>query len=266
LGAIVFGSDQGMVGQFNEVVSSHAVKEMDRLDPTPGDRVVLAVGARVMARLQEAGRPVEDHFTLPGSVETITPAVQELFLTLEQWRSQREIGRVILVYNRPTPGKSYEPHAAHLLPVDPAWFTGLADGPWPSRALPTFTMDWDRLFSALIRHHLFVSLYRAFAESLASENASRLASMQLAERNIEDRLGELTTQFHQRRQSTITEELLDIVSGFEALSGTGVGVAVHGAPENSIGGVFQPRRDRNVPPTAPIGERIAISLQRSTAE
>jgi F-type H+-transporting ATPase subunit gamma len=83
--------------------------------------------------------------------------------------------------------------------------------------LPTFTMDWDRLFSALISQYLFVSLYRAFAESLASENASRLASMQGAERNIADRLQELQGSFHQQRQSTITAELLDIVSGFEAL-------------------------------------------------
>jgi F-type H+-transporting ATPase subunit gamma len=78
-------------------------------------------------------------------------------------------------------------------------------------------MDWDALFSALIRQYLFVSLYRAFAESLASENASRLAAMQNAERNIDERLTALQGQFHQQRQSSITEELLDIVSGFEAL-------------------------------------------------
>ncbi len=78
-------------------------------------------------------------------------------------------------------------------------------------------MDWERLFSALIRQYLFVSLFRGFAESLASENASRLASMQGAERNIEEWLGELNTRFHQQRQMSITEELLDIVAGFEAL-------------------------------------------------
>jgi F-type H+-transporting ATPase subunit gamma len=83
--------------------------------------------------------------------------------------------------------------------------------------LPLFTMDWMTLFSALIRQYLFVFLFRAFAESLASENASRLASMQGAERNIHSQLSELTMQYHQQRQMAITEELLDIVSGFEAL-------------------------------------------------
>ena len=80
-------------------------------------------------------------------------------------------------------------------------------------------METERLYQSLIREYLFVSLFRAFAESLASENAARLASMQVAERNIEDRLRTLTSEFHQSRQTAITSELLDIISGFEALKG-----------------------------------------------
>ncbi len=72
--------------------------------------------------------------------------------------------------------------------------------------------------SALIREYLFVSIFRACAESLASENASRLAAMQRAEKNIEDLLGDLHGTFHRLRQSSIDEELFDVVSGFEALS------------------------------------------------
>jgi F-type H+-transporting ATPase subunit gamma len=79
-------------------------------------------------------------------------------------------------------------------------------------------MEGDRLFLALIRQYLFVSLYRAFAESLASENASRLAAMQRAERNIEERLDDLGARFRQERQTSITDELLDILSGFTALT------------------------------------------------
>jgi F-type H+-transporting ATPase subunit gamma len=79
-------------------------------------------------------------------------------------------------------------------------------------------MGRDRLFSCLVRQYLFVVLARAFAESLASENASRLAAMQSAERNIAERFDELQAQFHQQRQMAITGELLDIVAGFAALS------------------------------------------------
>jgi TolA-binding protein len=55
-------------------------------------------------------------------------------------------------------------------------------------------------------------------QSLASENASRIAAMQAAEKNIQERLDELRGSFNQLRQSAITEELLDVVTGFEALS------------------------------------------------
>ena len=70
---------------------------------------------------------------------------------------------------------------------------------------------------ALIREYLFVSLFRACAESLASENANRLAAMQRADKNIDELLEELNRTFHRLRQSGIDEELFDVISGFEAL-------------------------------------------------
>lgn len=216
LGAIVFGSDQGMVGQFNEVIARHAVSEMDKLQMKRGNRMVLAVGMRVVTYLEETGQPVEEYFSQPGSTAAITPAVEDMTLKMEEWLYQQKIDHIVIFYNREL-GTSYSPHTIHLLPVDPGWFQDLEQKPWPSSAIPFFTMDWNRLFSSLIQQYLFVSLYRAFAESLASENSGRLASMHAAERNIENLLEELNSQFQQQRQSSITEELLDIVAGFEAL-------------------------------------------------
>ena len=79
-------------------------------------------------------------------------------------------------------------------------------------------MDVDQLFSSLVRQYLFFTLYRAFVEFLASDNASRLLSMQAAEKNIEEHLNDLNVQFHRQRQAAITSELLDVVTGFEALT------------------------------------------------
>lgn len=217
LGAIVFGSDQGMVGQFNEVIARHAAQELEQRNISQGNLTLLAAGGRVLARIEEAGQPVEDLIALPGSVAAVTPVVQRVVLKIESWRSERGIDEVLLFFNRPLSGASYRPQTIQLLPVDIEWFEALASKPWPCRAIPFFTMDWNRLFSWLIREYLFVSLYRAFAESLASENASRLASMQVAERNIENRLDELSAQYHQQRQSAIDAELFDLVAGFEAL-------------------------------------------------
>jgi F-type H+-transporting ATPase subunit gamma len=105
-----------------------------------------------------------------------------------------------------------------LLPVDLDWLQTLQQESWPNRVIPLYTMAWQDLFAAFTRQYFFVIIYRALAESLASENASRLSSMQSAEKNIEERLDQLKAEFHQERQRTITEELLDIVAGSEALT------------------------------------------------
>ena len=107
------------------------------------------------------------------------------------------------------------PQRVQLLPLDVVWLKELAKRPWRSRTLPAFTMEPEELLSALIRQHLFVTLYRGMAGSLASEHATRLLAMQTAERNIEEHLTEMMTAYHHKRQEAITEELLDITSGFE---------------------------------------------------
>ncbi|HOG06977.1 MAG: F0F1 ATP synthase subunit gamma [Syntrophales bacterium] len=217
LGVIVFGSDQGLCGQLNEQIATHALSEMDALKVPRSERTILSAGMRVTDYIEDAGQRVEETLTTPGSTSGITPMVQEIIMILESWRFEKHIDHFVLYYNKYLSGASYRPITVPLLPVDPTWLRDIAKKKWPSRSLPIFTLDPDVLLSTLVREYLFVSLYRAFAESLASENASRLASMQNAEKNIEERLQELHVHYHRQRQMTITEELLDIVAGFEAL-------------------------------------------------
>jgi F-type H+-transporting ATPase subunit gamma len=219
-GAIVFGSDQGMCGQLNDVVVAHAARALSKLGVGQKDLSTLAVGQRAAAQLEDRGRAVEATLEVPGSVSGITSTVHDVLLRIEEWR-QSGIETIVLFYCRPHSGALYRPRGIRLLPVDREWIHSLRAKRWPSRVIPTYTLEAEQLLHALIREYLFVSLFRAFAESLASENASRLASMQVAERNIEDRLKELSSQFRQSRQSSITSELLDIVAAFEALKGKG---------------------------------------------
>lgn len=217
-GVIVFGSDQGMCGSFNEQMVSFALEQLQGLPGSRDHRTILAVGMRIVGRLEDAGWSVGERFSVPSAVAGITPVVNNILLQVEELRFQKGYNRFLLFHHRPRSGGGSRPERVQLLPVDRVWLAELAQRDWPSRSLPTFTMDRRRLFSALIRQHLFVSLYRAVAESLASENASRLASMQAAEKNIDDHLSRLSTRYHQARQQAITEELLDIVAGFEAMT------------------------------------------------
>ncbi|MCX5831841.1 MAG: F0F1 ATP synthase subunit gamma [Deltaproteobacteria bacterium] len=217
LGAIVFGTDQGLCGQFNSIIAQHAVQELDRTDFKKEDRFFIVVGVKVADILSDTGENVFEILTQPGSTAGITAMVQDITLLLEDWRFKRSVENMVLYYNEYLSGATYRPRTLKLLPVDKIWLADLQKKKWDSRTLPMFNMDWERIFRSMIREYLFVSVYRAFANSLASENASRLAAMQNAEKNIEERLEELHVQFHRQRQMTITEELLDIVAGFEVL-------------------------------------------------
>ena len=215
IGAIVFGSDQGLVGQFNEVIADFAIKSLATF---PGKPHVWAVGERVHERLADAGLTLLKCFTLPNSVKGITPLVVEVQIESEDHRSKGEYAEVHVFHNRPQPGALYEPVSQRLLPLDAQWQQGLAKIHWPTRTIPQVMSSGSATPRALIREYLFISLFKACAESLASENASRLAAMQRAEKNIGDSLEHLNAAFHRVRQSGIDEELFDVVSGFEALT------------------------------------------------
>jgi F-type H+-transporting ATPase subunit gamma len=214
IGAVVFGSDQGLVGQFNDVVADYALKTLAAM---PGKPRVWAVGERVHAHLTDASLPLSGLFSVPNSVKAITPLVGQILVESEMRRSQGELTELYLFYNRPTSESIYEPVTQRLLPLDDNWRRKLAERPWPTNNLPEVMHSREQTLRALVREYLFVSLFRACAESLASENASRLTAMQRAEKNIDELQEELNRTFHRLRQSDIDEELFDVIAGFEAL-------------------------------------------------
>lgn len=220
IGAVVFGSDQGLVGQFNDVVADYAVKTLAAL---PAKSEVWAVGERVHARLLDSGLPLVGLFPVPNSVKAITPLIGQILVEAETRHSQGEVTELHLFYNRPTSGAGYAPASLRLLPLDDNWRRQRAQPPWPTANLPEVMGSGIATIREFIREYLFVSLFRACAESLASENASRLAAMQRADKNIDELLANLKGNFRRLRQSGIDEELFDVISGFEALSGVSAG-------------------------------------------
>lgn len=216
--AIVFGSDQGLVGRFNEAVVEHA---MGHLNELPAQAHIWAVGERVQERLLDAGLSPAGVFMLPGSVELIARLVAHMLQEVQTPGHTSADGLqsevLMLFYNRPNGARS-EPVSQRLLPLDDHWQRELARRVWPAPQRPEVLGDGPEVLRAFVREHLFVSLFRASAESLASENASRLAAMQRADRNIGDLLVDLGARFHRTRQSGIDEELFDVVAGFDAMA------------------------------------------------
>jgi F-type H+-transporting ATPase subunit gamma len=220
--AIVFGSDQGLVGQFNDLVADFAIKTLAALPADSGAAVkpkIWAVGERVHARLADAGLSMMGLFTVPNSVKAVTPLVGQIQIESEARRVKGAYVSLYVFHNRPQSGALYEPISQRLLPLDAQWQSGLAQVHWPTPRIPEVMPGGTATLRALVREYLFISLFRACAESLAAENASRLAAMERADKNITELLENLHGTFHRLRQSGIDEELFDVISGFDALAG-----------------------------------------------
>lgn len=213
---VIVGSDQGMVGRFNQEIAEHVDARL-RAEAAGEAGLTIAIGTRLADHLAAEGVRVDATIELPGSAAGIVPRVQEVLLKLEEWLRDRPAPRVLLAHHRPSERGAYEPTLWTLLPLDAAWLEELRADPWPHRGIPKLNLPVPQLARALVRQHLLVSLQRALAASLAAENGKRLAAMQAAEKNVEERIESLRARYRRRRQKVITSELLEVMAGFEVL-------------------------------------------------
>ena len=212
--AVVIGTDYGFAGQFNEEIIRHALTVLDRDQTTTH---VIAVGGQAADGLNKVQRKITAAFPLPSSLAGINPLVQRLALEIEQIRTTQDVEEVLLLFNRPSASTTYTQQTTRLFPV--LFDDVLGDAQkWPSRSLPMYTVGYAQMLQALVREYIYVSIYRSIALSMAGENVSRLAAMHAAVKKIEEVSENLTMEYRQKRQNAITGELLDILSGFEALS------------------------------------------------
>ena len=213
---IVFGSDHGLCGNYNEALASHIAQQFgDRLAQTN----VLCIGAQMADALRDQGLAPDETFLPPASVDGIGRLANLLTRHLDDMQRARGADDIAvwLGYFARDGAMGQRPETIALLPLDRDLVQGLQNKPWASRSLPSFTMPPPALFRALLRGHLFASLFRAAAEALVTENAARLALMTQAEQSVDDRLEALLSETRSVRQSEITTELLDVIIGFEAL-------------------------------------------------
>jgi F-type H+-transporting ATPase subunit gamma len=214
---VVFGSDQGLVGQFNERLVAHTLQI---LSPLPSKLEVWVVGERMAARLADAGLSVERLFPVPNSVKGIAPLVGRILVDSATIYGQDSTSELHIFYNRYNPGVGYAPSNEQLFPLDQNWTKKLTELPWPTKVLPEMIGGDSKTLQSLIHEYLFVLLFRACAESLASENTSRLTAMDRADKNINELLERLHRTHHRVRQNNIDAELFDVLSGYKALLDT----------------------------------------------
>lgn len=212
---VVFGSEQGLCGRFNEVMVACAGAWLgQRGEAVP----LLAIGARGAARLEAEGFMPDRILAGPGSVGGLSQTAETILLQIDWWRSHYEIERAEMIYNVEGRHGGILARVETLLPIDPRELERIAGRRWPSKQLPAFDGAAGDIFPPIARERLYTALMRAGAESLAAEHATRLSAMQGAEKNIAEKIADLESKYRHARQDAITEELMDIVSAYESVT------------------------------------------------
>lgn len=214
---LAFGSDHGLCGNYNERIAEAVVASMQR-EKSRHCRI-LCVGSRVRDALDRVDIPVQEALFTPANADGLARLSGELVTHVDTIRSTVSAGVVSieLLYTSRLSSGEHDIREERLLPLSPELVEKLQNEPYESDSLPWMRESADTLFATLARHFLFASVYRAAAEAMAAENAARLARMQQAERAVDDQLQLLADQTRSARQNQITEELMDVIVGFEAL-------------------------------------------------
>ncbi|MDD2457567.1 MAG: F0F1 ATP synthase subunit gamma [Eubacteriales bacterium] len=207
---IVFGSDHGLVGSFNHDIAQFAREEIKSMAKP---LQVIAVGERASSQLIECGISPGQTLKTPHSVPLITPLVSQVLAELDA----SGMTTCYLLYHEPGFATDYQPVIDQVLPFDDRLSGRWTSIPWPGQALPEVLEGGAVAVRSLIREFLFITIYRACALSITSENSSRLSAMQRADQNIEALLDELKSDYNQQRQRLIDDDLFDVLSGYEAL-------------------------------------------------
>lgn len=212
---IVFGSDHGLCGNYNEILA----EKVKNHGQTQGaeNRRLLCIGARMHDALTDHGLSPADVMLPPASADGIGRLASNLVTRIDMMSGGLPLYRVAVTLAFTHRGEHglREPVIRQLLPLEASLFH--REKHWPSRALPDYSMAADVLLVSLIRNHIFASIYRASAEAMVTENAARLALMQQAEQSVDERLDSVEAELRTVRQAEITNELMDVFIGFEAL-------------------------------------------------
>ena len=207
---VVVTSDRGLCGAFNSNVLKHAQQWIAQRQ---GIQLTITTAGRKANEFFRGRYPdsIGGNYPQEGWVEYAQAA--EIGRRVSTRFEKGEIDEVVLIYSQFVSVMTQSPTGVRLLP-----FSADDDGEQAEEASPyEIEPSAERLLRVLVPKAVEIEIYRALLENQAGEHAARMASMEAATRNTEDLIDSLTLKYNRARQAAITKELVEIVSGAEAL-------------------------------------------------
>ena len=227
VGILLVTGDRGLAGSFNTQIIRAGIELQREFESEGADVVFSVVGRRGNSTLQFRGENVDESYV--GFTDRPAFAnAREIGEDLSAAYMDEDLDRVELIYNRYVSPLTQYVRRQTLLPLQQAevFGEGIPEPEEPedpelaeahSRALWVYEPEPDLLLPQLFREYVDLSIFRALLESTASEHGSRMTAMRNAAENAQDMIGDLTLEMNRVRQSEITQEILEVVGGAEAL-------------------------------------------------
>jgi F-type H+-transporting ATPase subunit gamma len=198
---VAYTAEHGFAGAFS-------VRVLDAVGPVDDATKLFVLGSRGAALAEQRGWRVEWSGAMASQASGVAEAARGLADVLYAGFVREGLASAEMVYARSSGGADVEIVRRRVLPIDLPALRPLGRGPPPLANLPP-----ARLVEQLIGEYVFAELALAGLESFAGENAARLATMESARLNIDQKLDELTAQERLLRQEQITAEVQDVVAG-----------------------------------------------------
>lgn len=213
---ILIGSDNGLVGRFNKeaLQASQQFLKAEGAD----DALFLTVGKRMAVLAENAKVDLLAKYAISNSIKFVNSLAGTVIVRLYEAMQARKVNKVVVFYHKREQGTSVTLEKMTLLPFSKSVFADLKKKKWDTNNVPLVTLPTPVLTQALIKEYLMIELCTALTYSLSAEHHTRMVNMQNAEKNIDETLHLLNQEYQQKRQDAITEELIDVVSGSEAIN------------------------------------------------
>jgi len=212
-------ADRGLAGAYNSSVVRSAEREIQALRSEGGDYSLLAVGRKVNDYFSFRGYDIDSKYSgftdnpTYEDARTIARRVRELF-------DSGEVDQVELIYTEFVSLGSQRPVVRRLLPLSTSDVIAEAGG-GEKEALAGFSFEpsAEGVLHDLLPQYVEARIYTALLDAAASEHANRQRAMKAATDNAEELIVKLSRAMNRARQESITTEIMEIVSGAEALGG-----------------------------------------------
>jgi F-type H+-transporting ATPase subunit gamma len=227
VGILLVTGDRGLAGAFNTNITREGLRLKREFERDGSSVAFSVVGRRGVSAMTFRGEELLASYTgftdRPGFANA-----REIGGALTSAYVDEELDRVELIYNRYVSPLTQYVRRQTLLPVQQAEVFGEGVPQEEdheetelekahARALWIYEPEPEELLATLIPEYVNISLYRALLESAASEHGARMTAMRTAAENAESMIDDLTLEMNRVRQAEITQEILEVVSGAEAL-------------------------------------------------